>query len=153
LAYCQRWFHWPFVWPIRRGLLHRPSRLASPIRIAYLADRARACQVLGIKPGMILGNGTGDIVDYNVSAKLHRRHLTASQRAMVAAKLANITHGGGRNFKTGMPVLKNERAISEACGTPVLTVAKQMNVHQGAIIQVYQRLLQVPAGRYLKLQG
>ena len=36
-----------------------------------------------------------------VSMNLHRRHLTASQRAMIAAMLVTTTHGGDRRSDQG----------------------------------------------------
>lgn len=37
-----------------------------------------------------------ELVRYILSTNLHRRHLNESQRAMVAAEIANVTHGGDR---------------------------------------------------------
>lgn len=45
--------------------------------------------------GSLPSDGT-DPVAFVLSQNLHRRHLTESQRAAVAAKLANMTRGGDR---------------------------------------------------------
>lgn len=54
--------------------------------------RYRACQQLGFPP--MLEEFTGsDPVAFVLSLNLKRRHLTASQRAMIAAELRNLSHG------------------------------------------------------------
>jgi hypothetical protein len=50
-----------------------------------------------------------DEVAYIVSENVYRRHLTAAQRALIAAEIANLAHGGDRKtdtFKSGHPILK-----------------------------------------------
>lgn len=59
-------------------------------------NRYRALQELGWMPITEAWDGLGDPVAYVVSLNLHRRHLTESQRAMVAARITNLTHGGAR---------------------------------------------------------
>jgi N6-adenosine-specific RNA methylase IME4 len=56
-------------------------------------NRYNACTELGIVPEFREWNGDGSLVSFVVSLNLHRRHLTESQRAMVAAKLANMPEG------------------------------------------------------------
>jgi hypothetical protein len=58
-------------------------------------NRYLACQILGIEPKTEEYKGP-DPFKYVISKNLHRRHLTTSQRAMIAAQIANITHGGDR---------------------------------------------------------
>jgi ParB-like chromosome segregation protein Spo0J len=58
-------------------------------------NRARACQALGIDVKETRYTGD-DVAVYIVSHNLHRRHLTDAQRAMVAARLANLPPEGGR---------------------------------------------------------
>ena len=55
-------------------------------------NRARACEKLGIKPKTTDYRGN-DPLGYVLSLNLSRRHLSESQRAMVAAKIANLGHG------------------------------------------------------------
>ncbi|MBA3714393.1 MAG: hypothetical protein H0W76_18355 [Pyrinomonadaceae bacterium] len=59
-------------------------------------NRFKACEKLGINPTYRKWNGKGPLVSFVVSLNLHRRNLNESQRAMVAAKIANIQKGGDR---------------------------------------------------------
>jgi len=59
-------------------------------------NRARACEILGIKPKTRTAPASVDPWDYVISLNLARRHMSESQRAMVAARLANMAHGGDR---------------------------------------------------------
>lgn len=59
-----------------------------------------ACQRAGRHPRTIEWQVTdasdGALIKVVVSANLHRRHLDTSQRAVVGARLATLTHGGDR---------------------------------------------------------
>src|SRR4051794_29046298 len=50
-------------------------------------NRYRACRDLGIEPRTREWDGQGSLLAFVVSRNLHRRHLSESQRAMVAARL------------------------------------------------------------------
>lgn len=57
-------------------------------------NRYAACKMAGITPRMKVFSGTEDeALQYVTSHNLHRRHLTASQRAMIAAKIADMPVG------------------------------------------------------------
>jgi N6-adenosine-specific RNA methylase IME4 len=85
---------------IRQNGLREPILRLPDGRIIDGRNRLRACEIAGVEPRYTLYTGDeGDsllrlILDLN----LHRRHLSESQRAMVAAKLA--TRGEGRLPKT-----------------------------------------------------
>lgn len=49
-------------------------------------NRYRACRELGIEPTTTEWNGKGSLISYIVSVNLHRRDLSASQKAMAAAE-------------------------------------------------------------------
>jgi len=61
----------------------------------------------------------GEALDYVISKNLVRRHLTESQRAVVASKIATMKHGGDRkgdDFKPsieGLNVSQKEAAESQ----------------------------------------
>jgi N6-adenosine-specific RNA methylase IME4 len=56
-------------------------------------NRFLACQEAGVEPRYREWNGKGDLIRFVVSQNLHRRHLNESQRAMSAARLANMRQG------------------------------------------------------------
>jgi hypothetical protein len=61
--------------------------------------RAKACQILPIEPRYDRTKRFTDeagALAFVVSQNLHRRHLNTSQRAMIAAKIATMKHGGDR---------------------------------------------------------
>jgi len=58
--------------------------------------RYRACTELGIEP-LIREYEGDDPWGFVVSMNLHRRHLNDSQRAMIAARLADLQRGGDRS--------------------------------------------------------
>lgn len=61
-------------------------------------NRYRASQAAGVDCPMTEYRGD-DAAAFVVSLNIHRRHLTESQRAMAAAKLANLAHGGNRRVE------------------------------------------------------
>lgn len=59
--------------------------------------RYQACQQLGREPLVReIRADAGDPLALVISLNLHRRHLSESQRAMVAARIASLSHGGFR---------------------------------------------------------
>lgn len=62
-------------------------------------NRYRACMLAGVPYRYEIWDGNGDLMSLSISLNLHRRHLSTSQRAMIAATLANTSHGG--NNKQG----------------------------------------------------
>jgi|TARA_Y100000310_G_scaffold54029_1_gene49561 hypothetical protein len=49
-------------------------------------NRFKACSELGIKPNYITKDNETNLLQYVISKNLHRRHLTASQKATIALK-------------------------------------------------------------------
>lgn len=67
--------------------------------------RYRACVELGITALNIKNApANADPVAYVLAKNLHRRHMDASQRAMVAARIANIQLGDNQYRKVGPPI-------------------------------------------------
>jgi hypothetical protein len=81
-------------------------------------NRYIACLHAGVEPLFTEYNGRHP-VDYVVSLNLKRRHLNESQRAMVAAKLANLSDG--------------QRADRVAGSIDLPTAAKMLNVSEPSI--------------------
>jgi hypothetical protein len=62
-------------------------------------NRLKACIELDIEPEVIELPEDADPVAFVCSLNVHRRHLTATQRASIAARLCNIPRGGDRRSK------------------------------------------------------
>lgn len=83
-------------------------------------NRYRAAKDAGVECEIRAYSGT-DPVSFVVSLNLHRRHLTESQRAMVAAKLANMSHGGDR--KSDQTANLHVDSVSQSDAAEMLNVS------------------------------
>jgi ParB-like chromosome segregation protein Spo0J len=82
---------------IREHGLREPVWLHRDGRIVDGRNRYRACLSVGVEPETRTYTGEDSaLVSFVVSLNLHRRHLSESQRAMVAARIAGFRHGGDR---------------------------------------------------------
>lgn len=79
---------------IREHGLREPVWLHRDGRIIDGRNRYLACQQNGIEPQTQTYDGTDEsLVSFVLSLNLHRRHLSETQRAMVAARIANLKPG------------------------------------------------------------
>jgi N6-adenosine-specific RNA methylase IME4/ParB-like chromosome segregation protein Spo0J len=79
-------------------------------------NRYRACVEAGVEPKFMVYSGD-DAVAYVISLNLRRRHLSESQRAMVAAKLATMRRGDNQHSPIG--------ETSQARAAELLNVGKR----------------------------
>jgi ParB-like chromosome segregation protein Spo0J len=87
-------------------------------------NRYRACVAAGIEPNFVPFKGN-DPLAFVISANLHRRHLDESQRAMVAAKLAQLRLGDNQHSE-GLPIGRS----SELLNVGERTVARAREVQE-----------------------
>jgi hypothetical protein len=80
--------------------------------------RLRACEELGKTPRTQIYDGF-DAVAFVVSLNLHRRHMSESQRGMVAAKLANMDQGE----RTDLEPSANLQKVSQTKAAELLNVS------------------------------
>jgi len=99
-------------------------------------NRIKACDELGIEPMIeeIEDNGDGkfDPFRWVLSVNLHRRHLTESQRAMVAAKLATLKRG---DIKT-----QRESSGVQICTPSIDEAASLLNVGRTSVANAKKAL-------------
>ncbi len=112
-------------------------------------NRFRACEAVGVVPRTAAYTGD-DALAFVLSLNLHRRHLSESQRGMVAAKVANIQFGdftgnqhteGSANLHT--PQVSQSQA-AEMLNVSPRTVAAAVKVRDGAVPELVRA---VEAGR------
>lgn len=95
--------------------------------------RLRACNELGIKPIVVDIPASDDPLAYVISHNLHRRHLSTSQRAMVAAKIATMEVGNNQHTKKEGP---------QICGGSAKEAAATLNVSARSVETAKQVLAQ-----------
>src|SRR5436190_18430105 len=95
--------------------LHEPIVLFED-KILDGRNRYRACLAADTEPTFALYQGD-DPVSYVISLNLKRRHLSESQRAMVAAKLATLKRGDNQHSPIG--------ETSQARAAELLNVGKR----------------------------
>jgi N6-adenosine-specific RNA methylase IME4/ParB-like chromosome segregation protein Spo0J len=124
---------------IRENGLHEPIALYDG-KILDGRNRYHACLKAGIEPTFTAYTGD-DPVAYVVSLNLHRRHLSESQRAMVAAKLATLKDGQRADLVEGLPIGRasallnvGERSVGRAREVQEHGAAELVHaVEQGAV--------------------
>jgi len=100
-------------------------------------NRQAACELAGVKmefcdydedPEWLAERGF-DPLEYVLSRNLHRRQLKQSQRAMVAAKMANIQHGGDRSKAQFCALATADAAAALSVSSRATETAKHVLAH------------------------
>lgn len=99
-------------------------------------NRYLACMKAGVDPRFEEFSGN-DALSFIISENLNRRHLNESQRAIVAARLANIEHGGNRKNQTAN--LRLDKVSTE-------TAASMLNVGKRSV-ELAKEVLRIQEGK------
>lgn len=98
-------------------------------------NRYQACTMAGVDPQFTEYDGAEPLA-FVVSHNLHRRHLSESQRGMVAAKMANLQRGGDRrtdSFKGSIDPLKTQEEAAALLNISTATVKRSKAVLKSGI--------------------
>lgn len=93
-------------------------------------NRYRACEELGIEPAVREWEGNGSTIEMVVSLNLHRRHLTASQKACVSLKMLPLLEAEAK---------ERERQGGKLKGRAKFTYVGKATEQAGALIGVAPR--------------
>jgi DNA modification methylase len=111
--------------------LHEPIVLYED-KILDGRNRYLASQAAGVAPRFETYTGS-DPLGYVISLKLRRRHLSESQRAMVAARIATLQLGANQHSE-GLPIGR----ASELLNVGERTVARAREVHAHGALELVQ---------------
>lgn len=105
-------------------------------------NRARACNIAKVEPKYTTFKGSNPLA-FVLSRNLHRRHLTTSQRGIVAAKIATMRQGERTDKEPSAKSPKvDQESAAKALGVSVKTVGRAKQV----IEQSPKKAEQVAAG-------
>jgi hypothetical protein len=113
-------------------------------------NRLAACKIAGVEPRFKEFTGD-DPLGYVISLNLTRRHMDASQRAMVAAKIATLKDGQRSDRVQGVPIgtaskmmnvstrsVKRARKVIEKADPKLVTDVEQGKVSVTAAAKTFQ---------------
>lgn len=125
---------------IKANGLHEDIWCHKDGRIIDGRNRYRACKAAGVSPRFRSWHGAEtELVAFVVSLNLHRRHLSESQRAMVAANIANLEHGGDRS-KPSIDGLPAEKA-AEMLNVGRASVERARTVHRHGVPELADQVV------------
>lgn len=101
-------------------------------------NRYKACGIARVEPRFRDFNGDGDPIDFIVSVNIKRRHLTASQKAMVVAKILDLPRGNPKLKSAKTPT--NPKSAQNAELKTVHRAAEEIDVSPRTIGQAKQVL-------------
>lgn len=118
---------------IREHGLREPVVVADDGVLLDGRNRVRACEAAGVEIVEDVHGGS-DVAGFIVSHNLHRRHLTDAQRAMIAARMANLPTTGGRPPKTS-PIgdVSPEPAVTRSTAKDLMQVSEG-SLHRAKVI-------------------
>lgn len=94
-------------------------------------NRYRACCCVDIEPNVVVYRGSNPLNDV-ISWNLHRRHLNESQRAIIAAKIANMKQGTRSDLE---PCAKLRNVVSQPEAAKMLNISRRSLQTAKQIIQ------------------
>ena len=109
----------------------RQNGLRDPITLTpddlLLDGKARwdACGIAGVEPRTIIYDGR-DPIAFVLSKNKHRRHLTASQKAMIVARLSGLQHGSNQHQRK-----------KEDCVVNTVLSAEELAKQSGDVARAY----------------
>lgn len=106
-------------------------------------NRYKACLIANVEPRFKDFNGDGDPIDYIVSVNVKRRHLTASQKAMVVAKILDLPRGNPKLKSSKNPT--NPKSAQNAELETAAGAAKRIDVSQRTVEQAKEVLKHAPS--------
>lgn len=121
------------------GLRHRIVLLDG--KILDGRNRYKACGLVGVKPEFRDFNGDGDPIAFIISENLCRRHLTASQKGLAVAKIADLPRGNPNLKKAETPTNSNSAQMRNKT---TAEVAKEVEVSPRTVEQAKQVLREAP---------
>jgi hypothetical protein len=103
-------------------------------------NRYKACGMVKVAPRFTHLNGGRDPLSFIISTNIRRRHLTESQRAMVAAKIADMRRGGDRKTEAK----SDSKTLKQA--------AQELNVSRSSVATAKQVLKEAPPEEVAKVE-
>jgi len=94
-------------------------------------NRYRACVESGVQPSTVEWCGSGTPEAFVVSKNLHRRHLTESQRAMIAGRIADARSGE----RTDLVQINTRSPVTATKAADMLAVSRPQVFHAKTVLQ------------------
>lgn len=105
-------------------------------RIIDGRNRFNACLRTGIEPRFREWEGEGSLVSFVVSLNLHRRHLSESQRAMLAARLVTVDSVGRPKKPPPLGVIISQGDAAELLNVSKRSVSRSAKVLKDGVLEL-----------------